>query len=426
MQLAGPAAGNKRLKTQNSNDGIKTLGTFGNCSGGITPWGTVLSGEENIDYAFSGDYSKSNEKQTHDRFDMQVKAEKSWSKYYSRFDMSKEPNQPLHMGWVVEVDPFDKNSTPKKRTALGRFKHEGCDIFINKDKHIIAYCGDDERFEYLYKFVSKNTYDPTNRKANLNLLDEGTLYCAKFYDDGRLVWLPLVYGQGPLTQENGFKNQGDVMIDTRKAADLLGATPMDRPEDVKTNPINAHVYVMLTNNNKRKKDQTDAVNPRAYNEAGQIVELLAPNDDHTSTEFTWDMFLIAGKKNDRSTNYHPDTSENGWLACPDNCTFDALGNLWIATDGADEFGVADGIWTSEVDGDNRQLTKRFLRTPIGAELCGPCFTEDSKNLFCSVQHPGGKSTFESPTTRWPDFDKKTPPRPAVVVITKKDNGRVGS
>ncbi len=426
MKLSGPASGNQRLVTAISSDGIDTLGTYGNCSGGITPWGTILSGEENVDSMFSGDYSNSSEKESHKRFGMKQRAKKSWSRHYSRWDMNKQPNEPFHAGWVVEIDPYNPNSTPKKRTALGRFKHEGCNIFINQDKHVIAYCGDDEKFEYLYKFVSKNKYQPYNRQENLDLLDEGTLYCARFYDDGRVVWLPLVYGKAPLTKNNGFNNQGDVLIDARKAADLLGATPMDRPEDVKTNPTTSRVYVMLTNNDERKQEQVDAANPRANNQAGQIIELLPPKDDHTANEFQWDMFLIAGKLNDHLTNYHPDTTENGWLASPDNCTFDSLGNLWIATDGAEDFGVADGIWVSEVEGPNRQLTKRFLRTPIGAELCGPCFTQNTKNLFCSIQHPGGKSTFEKPTTRWPDFDEKIPPRPAVIVITKDDDGRIGS
>ena len=425
MQMDGAAAGSSRLHTAFSKDGVNTLGTFGNCAGGVTPWGTILTGEENIDNMYAGDYSQSDEKATHERFGMEVEAQKSWAKHHSRWDMSKEPNSPLHMGWIVEIDPYDPESTPQKHTALGRFKHEGCNVFISKDQHVVAYTGDDQRFEYLYKFVSKNRYQPGNREANKKLLSEGVLNCAKFADDGSMIWLPMVFGQGPLTQENGFNNQGDVYIDARKAADLLGATPMDRPEDVEVNPVNGKVYVMLTNNNKRQDDQTDAVNPRAKNLAGQILELIAPNGDHTAAQFNWEMLLLAGERDDPSTNYHPDTTENGWLACPDNCAFDQQGNLWIATDGAESFGVADGIWACEVEGSKRGLTKRFLRTPIGAELCGPFFTPNDKNLFCSIQHPGGKSTFENPSTRWPDFDENMPPRPAVVVITKKDDGVIG-
>ena len=426
MEMTGAAAGSDRLKTSVSNDGVHTLGTFGNCAGGVTPWGTVLSGEENVDYMFAGEYNESNETTTHDRFGMKTQARKSWAKHYPRWDMSKEPNEPLHAGWIVEIDPYDPASTPQKHTSLGRFKHEGCNVFINNDQRVVAYSGDDQRFEYLYKFVSRDRYQPNNRAANMQLLSEGELYCAKFFDDGSLHWLPLVFGKGPLTEKNGFNNQGDVYIDTRKAADLLGATPMDRPEDVEVNPVNGNVYVMLTNNTDRSAAQTDRANPRVNNKAGQILELKAPDGDHSAEHFTWDMLLLAGKRNDPSTNYHPDTSNHGWLACPDNCAFDRNGNLWIATDGAEKFGVADGIWACEVDGSRRGLTKRFLRTPIGAELCGPFFTPDDTSLFCAVQHPGESSTFETPSTRWPDFDENIPPRPAVVVISRNDGGTIGS
>lgn len=426
MAFSGPAAGSERLHTAISKDGLHTLGTYGNCAGGVTPWGTVLSGEENIDYMFAGDYSDSDAAASHKRFGMHHTARKSWAQHYARWDMSKQPNEPLHMGWIVEIDPHEPDSVPQKHTALGRFKHEGCNVFINSDQRVVAYSGDDQRFEYLYKFVSKQRYQANNRAANKQLLSEGTLYCAKFNDDGSVNWLPLIAGQGPLTAENGFQHQSDVCIDTRKAADLLGATPMDRPEDVEVNPVNGRVYVMLTNNDQRLDSQTDNTNPRAHNTAGQIVELIPPDGDHSAETFAWEMLLLAGKRDDKSTTYHPQTTDNGWLACPDNCAFDRHGNLWIATDGAERFGIADGIWCCAVEGEQRALTKRFLRTPIGAELCGPYFTPDDKHLFCSIQHPGNNSSFENPSTRWPDFDKNLPPRPAVVVVSKNDGGVIGS
>ena len=426
MQHTGPAAGSQRMKTAISSDGVHTLGTYGNCAGGVTPWGTVLTGEENVDAMFAGDFSQAEERATLERFGMRVEPSKSWAKHYDRWDLSKSPNESLHVGWIVEIDPYDPNSVPKKRTSLGRCKHEGCNVFINKDGHVVAYTGDDAKFEYVYKFVSANKYEPNNRSANMDLLEEGTLYCARFEDDGTLQWLPMIYGQGPLTAKNGFQNQGDVSIDSRKAADLLGATPMDRPEDVEVNPVTGSVFVMLTKNDSREAGKTDGANPRANNRAGQIVELIAPEGDHTQSQFHWDMFLLAGERNDPSTNYHTKTSADGWLACPDNCAFDSEGNIWIATDGAEGFGVADGIWATAVAGPNRQLTKRFLRTPIGAELCGPFFTPDDETLFCSVQHPGNGSSFAQPNTRWPDFDEKLPPRSSVVAITRKGGGRVGS
>ncbi|WP_088330720.1 PhoX family phosphatase [Lacimicrobium sp. SS2-24] len=426
MQMTGPAAGSSRLITSDSPDGVRTLGTYGNCAGGVTPWGTILTGEENVDFYFAGDFTDSGEQENYQRFGMKTEHRGSWSRHFERWDMRQTPAEPLHVGWVVEIDPFDPQSVPKKRTVLGRYKHEGAYVFINHDGHVVAYSGDDEQFEYLYKFISKGKYQQDNRRANMDLLDDGTLYCARFSDDGTLTWLPMVFGQGPLTTENGFNSQGDVLLDCRKAADLLAATPMDRPEDVEVNPANGQVYVMLTNNSRRTAAQTDGPNPRAKNRDGQILELIPPDGDHSAERFSWEMFLIAGRKGAPGTQYHPDISENGWLANPDNCAFDKLGNLWIATDGAEQHQVADGIWACEVEGERRALTKRFLRTPVGAELCGPFFTPDSENLFCSVQHPGDKSSFEKPTTRWPDYDPNMPPRPSVVVITKDGGGRVGS
>ncbi len=426
MMITGPSAGSKRLKTTYSPDGIKTFGTYGNCSGGVTPWGTILTGEENIDYMFGGEFANNPEKENYDRFGMKEVFRGSWGLYNERFDMTKTPAEPLHAGWVVEIDPYDPNSTPKKRTALGRFKHEGANVFINKDGHVVAYTGDDQRFEYLYRFVSKNKYQPDNRKANMELLEDGNLFCAKFEDDGSVKWLPMQYGNGPLNEQNGFSSQADIQIDCRKAADLLGATPMDRPEDVEVNPVTAQVYVMLTNNHERKNIQTDGPNPRAQNHAGQVLELTPPDGNHNADVFTWDLILVCGPKEDDGTKYHPAVSENGWLACPDNCAFDTLGNMWISSDGAKMFGVADGVWATEVKGENRGLTKRFLRAPIGAEMCGPFFTPDAENFFSAVQHPGEGSTFDEPSTRWPDFDPQIPPRPSVVVITKNGGGRIGS
>jgi len=426
MLLSGPAAGHERLRTLYSQDGRHTLGTYGNCAGGVTPWGTILTGEENVDAYFCGELAGLPEAENYARFGMELNG-RSWGHHYPRWDLAQNPQEPLHVGWIVEIDPFDPNSVPKKRTALGRCKHEGCNVFVDAEGTVVAYSGDDSRFEYLYKFVCARRFDPADRAANLDLLDEGTLYVARFEDDNTLHWLPLIHGEGPLTAANGFHSQGDVVIDLRKAADLVGATKMDRPEDVEVNPVTGHVYAMLTNNSQREPAQVDAVNPRARNEHGQIVEFWPESGRHADTVFRWELFLVAGDPaREPFTLYHPKLGPNGWLSCPDNCAFDGFGNLWIATDGAEDSGVADGVWATEVSGSHRALTKRFLRAPIGAEICGPFFTPDNTSFFCAVQHPGQDSALQAPSTRWPDFDPNLPPRPAVVVITKEDGGRVGS
>ena len=301
----------------------------------------------------------------------------------------------------------------------------------------MVYRGDDQRFDYLYKFVSAGTYNPDDRAANMDLLDEGTLYVARFDAGGTVAWLPLIQGEGPLTAENGFPDQATVVINARLAADALGATPMDRPEDVEANPATDKIYVMLTNNSRRTAEQVDAANPRAENRFGQIVEITAANGDHASTEDTWDMLVVCGDPADGEVGalWNPATTENGWFASPDNCAVDNQGRLWITTDqgsGWSLSGTADGVWAMETEGDLRGTGKMFFRVPVGAEM----FTPDDTTLFVAVQHPatdGTKaypgfernSTFEDPATRWPDFQEGMPPRPSVVTITKDDGGKIG-
>jgi secreted PhoX family phosphatase len=429
MEISGPAAGHDKLKTNADPTGRKVFGTFANCAGGATPWGTWLTCEENFQAFFGGDATKLPDVALSKRYGLGRSAY-GWERYVERFDLDKEPNEPNRFGWVVEIDPYEPQSMPVKRTALGRFRHEGATYALARDGRVAFYSGDDARFEYVYKFVTARSWNPTDRAANRKLLDEGTLHAARFEADGKVAWLPLVHGEGPLTEANGFRDQGDVVINARRAADLLKATPMDRPEDIETNPVNGRVYVVLTNNSKRKPDQADKANPRAANAHGHILEIAPKDGDHASTEGTWSIFLLAGKPgHDAGARYHRATSEQGWLSCPDNIAFDSRGRIWIATDGSPSAaGVADGIYAADTMGHGRALTRCFYQAPTGAEVCGPLLTPDDRTFFLAVQHPGeGKgSSFEKPSTRWPDFKPDMPPRPSVVAITKKGGGTIGS
>ena len=424
MAVAGPAAGHARMRASFSPDGIRSRGTVNNCAGGITPWGTALSGEENIQSHFTGDPENAGAESENLKRLGFGRPRHFWGKHDSRWDCEKDPRAPNHFGWVVEVDATDPNSVPKKRTALGRFRHEGCAVFVNGDGRAVAYTGDDARFEYVYRFVSAKRFRPGDRARNMTLLDDGELSAARFSEDGEVEWLPLVHGRGPLTAENGFGSQADVLLETRRAADLLGATPMDRPEDAEVNPATGSVFVMLTNNTRRKPDGLNGPNPRAANAFGHIVEMIPPDGDHAAARFAWDLFILAGPRD--SGSYHPATTEAGLFANPDNCAFDNQGRIWIATDGAYRtMGIADGVWVCDATGPGRALTRRFLATPPEAELCGPCFTPDNRSFFCAVQHPGERGTFDRPTTRWPDFQKGMPPRPSVVAVSREDGGTVG-
>ncbi len=327
---------------------------------------------------------------------------------------------------------------PVKRTAIGRFKHEGAAGLVNKDGRYAIYSGDDQRFDYVYKFVTEGRYDPANRAANMTLLDRGQLSVAKFNADGSGEWLPLVHGQGPLTEANGFKSQADVVIEARIAADLLGATKMDRPEDVEANPKTNKVYVMLTNNSQRKADQVDAANPRANNRFGHIVEITPDGLDHAAGQFKWEILVRCGDPSvaEVGATFNPATSKDGWFGFPDNCAIDGMGRLWVSTDGnyPKRSARTDGLWAMETKGPARATSKLFFRCPLGAEMCGPEFTPDDQTLFLAVQHPGesdendteaAAGTFEDPSTRWPDFKPGIPPRPSIVVVTKKGGGKIG-
>ncbi|WP_119270287.1 PhoX family protein [Taklimakanibacter deserti] len=432
MVIAGPAAGHAQLKTSADPTGTKVKGTMANCGGGYTPWGTILTCEEFAYEFFGGDAAKTANKEIAERVGYEPGDVYGFARFNDRFDVEKEPNEMNRFQWVVEIDPYEADSVPVKRTALGRMGHEGATVVVNKDGRVAVYMGDDDHQEYLYRFVSAKPFNASDRKANIGLLDEGELAVAKFEADGTLNWLPLVHGQGPLTPENGFADQGEVLIKTQLAADKLGATGMDRPEDFETNPVSGRVYAVLTKSNKRKPENLNAANPRPENKWGHIVELIPPGEgkeaDHTAAQYKWDILMLCGdpSKPETGAKFHPDTTADGFFMTPDNIAFDPKGRMFVATDGMNDFDLADGIFAVDTDGPARALPKALFCCPTDAEATGPAFTPDGATMFVSVQHPAeGSPTIEAPTTRWPDFDDKIPPRPSVVVITRDGGGPIG-
>ncbi|KQH87747.1 transcriptional initiation protein Tat [Vibrio furnissii] len=435
MAITGPAAGSEWLKTKADPKGTLALGTFNNCSNGQTPWGTYLTCEENFD-----DFFGANEEGTvnadQKRYGIAAKpSDYHWHQHDERFDVTKNPNEPNRFGWIVEIDPHNPDSTPMKRTALGRFKHENAAFTLNSDGYAVVYLGDDERGEHLYRFVSKNRYQKGNDAANRKLLDEGTLSVAKFdMQDKELKgqgrWIELTFGKNGLTPENGFKNQAEVLIFARRAATHVGATTMDRPEWVAVHPDNQHVFCTLTNNKYRGVKDGQPVggpNPRAKNNYGQILRWMPVHGDHTAEMFAWDLYLIAGNP----TVHHGDLyagsdniNANNMFNSPDGLGFDDAGRLWILT---------DGNYSNKGDfagqGNNQMLcgdpitgeVQRFLTGPVACEITGLAFSPDHKTMFVGVQHPGE----EGAPSHFPDGGS-TKPRSTVMMITRDDGGVIGA
>jgi len=434
MAISGPVAGHDWMKTSYDPEGKMVKGTNYNCGGGVTPWGTVLTCEEGASDTFGGDIAKTPFPEVLERYGYDGSDYYARARFEDRFNVEKEPNEPNRFDWVVEIDPYEPESVPVKRTALGRMAHEAATVVLNKDGRIVVYMGDDDYFEYVYRFVSEGTYDPANPASGKDLLDAGTLSVAVYNADGTMNWLPLVQGQGPLTAENGFATQAEVLLKTRMAADALGATPMDRPEDMETNPVTGRVYAIMTKNKKMTADKLNPANTRPENFWGHIVEMIPPGGvgaeaDHTADSYTWDLFVLAGNPKDPATGatFHPATTDNGWFVTPDNLTFDPKGRMFVATDGANSFDIPDGIYGVDTEGPARGLPKLLFTCPMGAEATGPCFTPDGSTLFVAVQHPAEDSdTLANATTRWPDFTGTNVPRPAVVAIQRLDGMDVAS
>ena len=431
IEIRGPSSGHKRMQTRADPEGKTVVGTNDNCNGGVTPWGTVLTCEEGSADFFKGDYSNLPDREHLKRYDYDTQSETGdygWGRFHPRLDIEYEPNEPNRFDWVVEVDPYKPNSMPIKRTALGRFAHEGAHTVLNPDGRVVVFMGDDWEFEYVYRFVTNGNYDPNDRAANKHLLDDGTLSVARFNEDGTMQWLPLRFGEGPLTAENGFTDQGDLLIQTRRAADLVGATPMDAPEGIVSNPRTGSLYLALTQNRERTAQQVSAANPRANNEYGHILELFPPGDAKSGVEFAanqyqWSVLVLCGA--DQGHLFHPDTASESRFTDPDNLAVDPLGRLWVCTDAGHS--TRDALYVMETIGPKRNLSKRFYLPPLQSECCSPSFTPDGRSLFLSVQHPGeGADRLDETVTHWPAGVPGQPPRPSVIIITRDDDGVIGT
>ena len=473
ISIQGAAAGHALMQTAADPAGTEVLGTLNNCGNGFTPWGTYLTCEENFNGYFGWNGARTASALENRYGITQGGFGYLWHTVDARFDVNANPNEPNRFGWIVEVDPFAPGAKPVKRTALGRFKHENAAYSIAPNGKVVVYMGDDERNEYIYKFVSAGRFDRANptSAANRRLLEDGTLYVARF-DAGATagdhmgtgVWLPLVFGQDGLTEANGFTSQADVLIRARQAADRVGATMMDRPEWVTVNPKNpGNVYVTLTNNNRRggtsanaadgstaagsARPPVDEANPRANNLWGHIVRWTETGNDPAALTFTWDIFVLAGQPSvtdarKPSANITLDNLFNS----PDGLAFDSFGRLWIQTDGSyANSGEYAGMGNNQMlaaDPATKEI-RRFLVGPSGCEVTGVTWTPDRTTMFVNIQHPGefaghprapktaaGATLSDNDIARnatafsqWPTTGAR--PRSATVVVRRSDGGVIG-
>jgi secreted PhoX family phosphatase len=446
MVFSGPLRGHESLRTRYSVDGTKTRGTLNNCSHGVTPWNTYLTCEENFRFYFHADDPRSLPPHlTRYRVGAAV-----WTWHLAadktdeaaRFDITPRGhtatddyrNEANGFGFIVEIDPFDPDSTPIKRTHLGRFSHEGV-VFapVVEGQPLVCYSGDDTAGEYIYKYVSRNNYHKAT--ANGALLDDGTLYVARFHEDGSGEWLALVPGQNGLGADNGFGTLQDILLNSRGAADIAGATPMDRPEWGAVDPGTGLVYFTLTNYGERSPEDARGPNPRGPNHFGQIVR-WSEQEAHHGTRFDWDLFVIAGPSHDSQDMHGNPLTADSIFAMPDGLTFDADRRLWIQTDipeastnRAPYLEVGNNAMLA-ADPDTGEI-RRFLTGPVGQEITGCASTPDQSTLFVNVQHPGGAVTTAQQfaagehSSHWPDGGNSIP-RSATVAIRKRGGGKVGS
>ena len=437
MRIEGPARGHALMRTRYSPSGTSTRGTLNNCSNGHTPWGTYLTCEENwAGYFASADSELPRELS---RYGVRGSGRYGWETVagdeFERFNATRTAadasgdyrNEPNTFGWIVEIDPFDPTSTPVKHTALGRFAHEGL-VFapVKPGRPVVCYSGDDSQNEYIYKYVSRDRYRP--QRSDGRLLDDGTLYVARFNPDGSGDWLALDYDNPDFQRACEaagirFADQGEVLVNTRLAADIVSATKMDRPEWGAVHPDTGDVYFTLTNNSSR--EQAIPSNPRTPNAYGHIIRWREASRDFAGTRFNWDLYLLAGPESDSRSPAGRALDGSNIMASPDGLWFDDEGRLWIQTD------MSGSQLRTGPFGNNQMLvsdprngeTRRFLVGPLGAEVTGITATPDFRTLFVNIQHPGEGSTSTNFTSSWPDGTGRRP-RSATVIISREDGKRL--
>jgi hypothetical protein len=520
MTFSGPARGNAQLRTAFSADGTQGRGTINNCANGYLPWGNYATAEENWAGYFrreTGDaavrtaagLAKENRSLSRYGIGENRPGNYGWAtvtpadpantlfrKWNATAVVTAAADgtgdyrhEPFQYGWIVEIDPYDVASVPRKRTALGRMNHEG----VEPGRMIAGvkpafYMGDDAQNEYIYKFVSNTAWATADASATNRLaigdkyLDAGTLYVAKFAADGSGQWLPLTFGTAPLTSANAdypFADQADVLINCRLAADALGATRMDRPEWTAVNPANGEMYCTLTNNTSRTAAGVDAPNPRAYvdpridgrtngigNVNGHVIRLREAGDTTEAVAFTWDVYAFGANSDADPANVNLSgldatndfSSPDGmWFSLPSNVTGQVNPIMWLQTDDGAYTDVTNCMMLAAIpgrvgDGGAKTITnttpagtstattrigkapgatlKRFLVGPKECEITGITSTPDGKALFVNIQHPGEGGDATRITSSWPASQSGTPatpsrPRSATIVITREDGGLVG-
>ena len=415
MEIKGPARGHAAMRTTADPKGEIALGTWANCGCGKTPWGTYLTCEENFDYFFKAPNKAMEQDENIKRYGIgRWNLGVDFFEVDERFDPNKHPNEVNRAGYIVEIDPSDPDSVPQKHTALGRFKHENAALVVNADGRVVVYMGDDERGEFLYRYVSNGKYQPEHGKRNAELLDDGILYVAKFGEandqlSGEGQWLELSFGKNGLIPENGFTSQADICIRTRQAGSFLGATTMDRPEWLAAHPQRAEIYCALTNNSRRNLRKalsgefmsTNGPNPREKNLYGQVLRWRAKDQDHTGENFEWDLFVLAGNPLVHGDSMYAGSEHinaDNMFNSPDGLVFDAGGSLWIQTDGNySNEGQYKGMGNNQMlvaNPDTGEI-KRFMVGPNGCEVTGAAWSEDQKTLFVSIQHPGAEKTISN-------------------------------